>query len=652
MMLSMRLLSRVVALATIVLLTACGGAGGNGSGDVFPKADPGPSVAVGLDRFLLFPNPLVEASGAYETDTPAYAQAYYAAIDPTNAKDTLAKWKAANNFDSGTGTQVSVVFGDVRDLGYGRRLTVRQNVDGTVAAYVENYLVNAVADYVYSTVNLEAAVAGATQYHIGTNAIEFSPDPAGVTSFAKFFTFTPAGVRSLTADLDGRGDKTMPGPCVSCHGGRADPLTPPSAGGNPLFALVQYAVSGARGDLQGRMHALEADALDFSATPGFTRAEQEAAIKAINRMVLCTYPISAATGFAEDACRRIASPNEWQGTAANQIKAAYGGDGLPNSNYLDIYFPPSWAAAGQSSLYSGVVAPACRACHALRGTGRQSDIDFDTYSGWAGYADRIKVGVFARGIMPLARLVYQKFHGSNMPATLAAFLQEQGIIATTASGAPLTPGRPIADPGPDRVVPQGAVLLSANMSLFASTYQWTLVSGPAGATLTNASSAQPTFTSIADGTYVLELVASNATLVSDPAQLRIVVNNALIPAPSAVRFSQIKQVLQGALAPATNCTSAGCHTAGGGAPLFYSDYDRNGDGATDSTDDLWFYTEVRGRINFTDIAASPLLRKPSGHHHGGGANPIAGFDTTLAPGQTGRAHYDLFVNWISNGAPQ
>ena len=33
------------------------------------------------------------------------------------------------------------MFGDRRDLGYGRRMTVRQNVDGTVAAVVENYLV-------------------------------------------------------------------------------------------------------------------------------------------------------------------------------------------------------------------------------------------------------------------------------------------------------------------------------------------------------------------------------------------------------------------------------------------------------------------------------------------------------------------------------
>lgn len=95
----------------------------------------------------------------------------------------------------------------------------------------------------------------------------------------------------------------------------------------------------------------------------------------------------------------------------------------------------------------------------------------------------------------------------------------------------------------------------------------------------------------------------------------------------------------------------GCHTPpSGGPPIFYTNIDRNGSGGiADTTDDLWFYTELRGRINFTDVASSALLRKPSGHHHGGGLQP--GFDSTTAPGQPGRANYDLFLNWILNGAP-
>ena len=70
----------------------------------------------------------------------------------------------------------------------------------------------------------------------------------------------------------------------------------------------------------------------------------------------------------------------------------------------------------------------------------------------------------------------------------------------------------------------------------------------------------------------------------------------------------------------------------------------------DPNDDRWFYAEVRGLINFTYLKNSPLLRKPSGQHHGGGLQP--GFNTALAPGAAGRANYDLVLNWILNGAPE
>ncbi len=89
----------------------------------------------------------------------------------------------------------------------------------------------------------------------------------------------------------------------------------------------------------------------------------------------------------------------------------------------------------------------------------------------------------------------------------------------------------------------------------------------------------------------------------------------------------------------------------GRTPSHYTNEDRNGDGIVgDATDDAWFYAEVRGRVNFTEVAASPLLRKPSGNHHNGGRRD--GFDTSAAPGQPARAEYDLFLNWILNGAPQ
>src|SRR5208283_5352412 len=197
--------------------------------------------------------------------------------------------------------------------------------------------------------------------------------------------------------------------------------------------------------------------------------------------------------------------------------------------------------------------------------------------------------------------------------------------------------------------PQGATLLSGTSSLFANTYAWSIVSIPPGAppaTLTGANTAQPTFTAASDGTYVLSLVVGNDSGQSAPQMLTLVVNHALTPAPSAIRFADIKAILQ----DGGECQ--GCHNPAGPLhpPIDYTNYDRNGDGVVDATDDAWFYAEVRSRINFEEIADSALLRKPAGFHHFGGLG--AGFDTSLAPGQPGRAKYDVFLNWALNGAPQ
>jgi hypothetical protein len=643
-----RLLAWLAAAAAVLLLASCGG--GGSPGDIHPGTNPVP-VPGEPNAFLLFPNPQVQPDGSLQTDTPAYAQAYYAAIDPNNTKDTFAKWKTANGFDTGAGTQVTAVFGDSRDLGFGRRLTARQNPDGTLAFFVENYLVKVGAAYGFSPINLEAAIVRDPKSLVYLAGIEFSPGPAGGSSFAKFYNFNVVtGVRETMVNIDGLGDKAMPGPCIVCHGGRADALTPPDASGNPRFNLLANAVSRTRGDTLGQLPPFEVDGLQFSTTPGYTRAEQEASLKTMNTMVLCSYPLPAPSTFPEDACRRLAGSDEWQGTAAALVKSSYGGDGLPNPVYADVTVPASWTAAGQTPLYTTVIAPACRMCHIMRGTGMQSDIDFTTYEKFQPWANRIYATVVNRGNMPLAKLVYDTFHASSGEQTLANFLGGQGFAASDASGTPLRPGRPIADPGPDRVLRQGATRLSGAGSLFANTYAWSIVAVPNGAPpamLTDANTAQPTFNAVSDGTYVLSLVVGNSSTQSAPQLLTLVVNNGLTPVPSAIRFSDIKAILQ----DGKECQ--GCHNPAGPfhPPINFTNEDRDGDGvAGDATDDAWFYAEVRSRINFEEIAASPLLRKPAGLHHRGGRG--AGFDTSVAPGQPGRAKYDVFLNWALNGAPQ
>jgi len=619
-----------------------------------PPAPAGAPAVVSNDPnvYLLGPNQQIQPDGTAQIDSAAYGKAYYDAIDPMNEKDTLTKWKAANLFDSGTGTQVHVVFGDVHDLGYGRNMTARQNLDGTLAFIVNNYVVTAVVNYTFSTLNLDAAVLEDPQWFVGTNAIEFSPGPAAGLPYVKFYSFEPDGTRRNAAVVDGRGLKTIPTACLSCHGARQDPLTPADASGNPLFPLVSNSSTPERGAPQAWLQSFVVDTFAFSATPGFTRADQEADLKMMNMWILCSYPIVGAAGGPEDACRRPARVSEWQGTAARRIKAAYGGDGLPSPTYTDSYVPVGWSSAGQSALYREVI-DYCGTCHLLRGTGLESDVDFDSFAKFQSYADRIKDHVFDRGDMPFARIIYDALQNNTGGLNLLAdFLEGEGFTVRNGSGDFLMPGRPIADPGLDRVLRQGPNILSGAQSLFSAGYEWSIVSGPGGTipatnvTLTNTDTLSPTFNASADGAYVLELRTANGTTRSAPAQLTIVVDNTLAPAPDAIRFSDIKPVFT-----AAGCV--GCHFDPGFAdfepPIFYTDIDRNGDVVIDATDDEWFYAEVRGRIDFNNIKESPLLAKPTGQHHAGGQRP--GFDLSVAPGQAARANYDLFLNWVLNNAP-
>ena len=667
----------VASACSILLLTACGGGGGgtSASGDQQFSAPQEDAPATGLDRFLLFPNPQLRADGVFEgvfeVGAPEYAKAYYEAIDPDNSKDTLAKWKAANNFGkTGPGhAEHQVTFGDMRDLGYGRSMTAHQSPDGSMAFVVQNYQVGEYGDY--TPLSLEAAINQVPQWHIGTNAIEFSPGPgAGAggrpadARFVKFYNFDAVtGTRQLVGSLDGRPDKAMPTICITCHGGRGDPLTPPDASGRKLFALVANAYSQHRGDVQAKLHPIEPSALDFSTSPGFTRADLEPRIKAINQMVLCSYPRAGNALFPEDECRRPATFNEYQGTAAAVIKHLYGGDGLPNTSSpaTDTYVEASWVAAGQSALFQTVQAPACQVCHRLMGTPNNPEISFQTFAHFDAYKDRSKIHVVDRGNMPLAKLIYDKYLSTpSMLQAMATYFLSAGF-----SDGALTPGRPIADPGPDRVVLPGSTQLSASMSLYADKYQWSLVSNPGGAAaLSNTTSLQPTFSASATGTYQVQLVVSNsAGATSAPKRLTVEVKNQILDGrgqayqPAELRFADIKKVV-GAEA-AGGCT--GCHVPpqpGGTSlrnasipPIWFTDYDRSGSGNA-ATNDSWFHAELRGRINFTDIVASPLLRKPSGNHHGGGPVALRGFDTSLPVGAAGRADYDKLVNWISIGAPQ
>src|SRR5258708_32391 len=258
--------------------------------------------------------------------------------------------------------------------------------------------------------------------------------------------------------------------------------------------------------------------------------------------------------------RPLAGANEWQGTAGAMIEAWYGGPGMPAATFSDTYVPAGWntntgipgTTFTDTALYQGVVEPYCRTCHILRGTKNQDDLDFmklgtpavgvTPATGFLSFADRIKVHVFDRGNMPLAQIPHSDFWNSSAPQMLASFVDSQlGAGTATANGAALMPGRPIADPGPDRMVRTGAnAVLTGENSLFASSFGWTSISGPSTPTISNANGMVAIFNASVAGTYVVRLAVNGGSASKD---VTITVDNNF-PDPLNIKLAHVKNVMQ------------------------------------------------------------------------------------------------------------
>jgi mono/diheme cytochrome c family protein len=571
------------------------------------------------------------------TNDASYAEAYYATIDPDDERATLTAFQAVNNFGAG---DTHVIFRDTKDLGYGRDMYFHDNADGTYAFYVNNFVVTDVPGETYGPLNLNAAIAQVKRYHLGTNAIEYGPIDAdqdgnfddingdgtfdAADYFPRFYNYSaePPYERKLTVDLDGKGEKAMPVPCIVCHGGRADALLPNPVNANPASRFPRS------GDTHSRLQPLDVGIFEYAAASPWTRAEVEVGLKAINQAVYDSY-----------AAWENPPLGQWDSSMAiEMLEDWYGGPGLPAA-FDDTYVPAGWVGdpsdgsppAGAEDLYRDVLSVNCRTCHLLRGSLHQDDIDFTSWDKFLGYDDRIEELVFDEGLMPLATLTFDLFHDSGfMAEMLASFLPDFSRVA--GDGSLLLPGRPIAKAGPDRTSP-APVAVSGAASLFAETYAWTIVSQPVGAnaSLANAGTARAILTNAAiDGNYVLQLVVSLGSVASAPDTVTVTVDSGMSPAPQDLTFTtHIAPVL-------VTATCTNCHDDGGNPrpPVFYT--------AGPNRD---VYETVRSLVNFDDPVNSRLLTKPSGRHHAGGTLP--GFDLA-----GNRANYDLFLDWILEGAPE
>jgi hypothetical protein len=293
----------------------------------------------------------------------AASRNYNTQVDPNTDRDTFAKFKTKNGFDQNPAVTVTIAapgagefvgqYANSGDLGFGRDMHCLKKTTGDVACYVTNYgngYVNTppgggTDDHDDANAAGQRTTVGASA-EVATVAMEYSPienDPAG-DRVVKFYVYKKALAgygRSISANLDGRGERPVPQLCMICHGG----TIPSQSGGVPAFGTAAQSKFGAR------FLPFDHRFFTFPNNPaGLTKADQETAFKNLNEKIVNSAPPTATS----DPIHELINGLYNNGLSGSQI---------PN---FDV---PGWAngasanAPNQSAFYQGVIANACRTCH-------------------------------------------------------------------------------------------------------------------------------------------------------------------------------------------------------------------------------------------------------------------------------------------------
>jgi mono/diheme cytochrome c family protein len=217
--------------------------------------------------------------------------------------------------------------------------------------------------------SLAATVARDPAGLVATVAMEYRPGAAA--NRVTFFAFDDTGARVTRVVLDSEGLKTLPGACISCHGGRFNGATDSVTGGHFL--------------------PFDVDNFSYSTTAGFTLAAQQDAFRALNKLVVGAGPTAGITELV----------NGW-----------YDNDLSTSGPDQDADFVPAgWS--GQEVTYREVVKPYCRGCHialddATPGAA-PAIVDFNTYSELNGYRFTAMNRVCELHDMPHAEVTRKRF---------------------------------------------------------------------------------------------------------------------------------------------------------------------------------------------------------------------------------------------------
>jgi hypothetical protein len=320
---------------------------------------------------------------------------YYRAIGAVRSCDSAGNYSGAINFEdwkravkigpyatAGAVKAASTYINKV-DLNVTREHTsVRYGTD-KLAAVVCNHLGAAISsplDFAFDPLEgippandgkatVDTAVSNAINQKnlIACVAMDYAALPGvnGGKKFTRFLIFGPSGELIPSINLDGHGEKYMPGACVTCHGGDNYVGHFPTDGTGPA-------------DIGGRFLPYDLGNFQFSDVDGLTPAQREEGIYGLNQNLLLVDPLTDPP-VALTAVGRDLTTN-W-----------YTNPALPAHTFDKEYVPTAWAnnsngltlADGatpaqiqlQTDFYAKVQARSCRTCHV-----NQAQYAFDSWN--------------------------------------------------------------------------------------------------------------------------------------------------------------------------------------------------------------------------------------------------------------------------------
>lgn len=296
----------------------------------------------------------------------AASKNYYTQVSAGTTRDTFADFKTAYGFNQDPTLppvpgEIVASYANSGDLGFGRDMHCIKKASGDIGCYVTNYgsgYNNAFPgggtddqDDANAAGNRGNPPVGSS-LEVATVAMEYAQVNGAGPRVVKFYVFKKNLVvggqpyaRSISANLDGRGERPVPQLCMICHGG----LVPNQSNTVPVFN------SAASVNLGSRFIPFDHRLFTFPNNKvALEKGNQEAAMKSLNKDIVDLVPAGAP---ATDPIREVVKALYDDGTPAGSTAQ------LANSPPAGWKTGQSSNAPGQLNFYNKVVANACRTCH-------------------------------------------------------------------------------------------------------------------------------------------------------------------------------------------------------------------------------------------------------------------------------------------------